>query len=336
MKLSVGYNLQDRSRFLAACKEYSSQISEVYFSYPGMPNGRSVAPWEEDDAGEPVILSDLKRLNQYGISANLLLNANCYGGDSLRESFYVDILELVDSLQKQLQLSGVTTTSPMIAACLKERFPALPIRASINMNIRGVTAMDYLAEVFDEFYLTREFNRNLAEIRKAREYCDRHEKKLYLLANSGCLNDCPSHVFHDNLVAHEMEVNADDFRPFEATCWRYLESTANRSQIIRLSNWIRPEELHILDPYFDGAKIATRASSDAFRIVAAYARGYWHGDMLALTEPSHSGLFGPGGLDNNLFPEGYLARQLTCGKECTQCGYCQSVYRKVHRDAEEI
>ena len=54
-------------------------------------------------------------------------------------------------------------------------------------------------------------------------------KKLYLLANSGCLNDCPSHVFHDNLVAHEMEVDADDFRPFEATCWRYLESAANRS-----------------------------------------------------------------------------------------------------------
>ena len=36
--------------------------------------------------------------------------------------------------------------------------------------------------------------------------CDAEGKELYMLANSGCLNNCSAHVFHDNLVAHEAQI----------------------------------------------------------------------------------------------------------------------------------
>lgn len=317
---------------LDTCLAYAERIGEMYFSYYGMASGRSPTEYCQDEQGVPWLISDLKKLNQAGIKGNLLLNANCYGADSLKESFYERIQTLIQNLRDVIDLSGITTTSPMIAAWIKQKFSDLPVRASINMNIHGVTSMSYITDLFDEFYLTREYNRNLREIEKARLFCDRHHKKLYLLANSGCLNECPSHVYHDNLVAHEAETDPHDFRPFEATCWNYLSRQENRREILRISSWIRPEELSLLDDYFDGAKIATRSSQNAFRVAAAYAKGYWHGDMLVLTEPSHSVLFPEPGLDNDRFPEGFLRKLLTCSRNCYECDYCEKIYERVTKE----
>ena len=329
MKLSVGYNPADRERLMNTCLLYSGSIGEVYFSYFDMPSGRSQTAYSVDENGQPWLIQDLLKLNQVGIKANLLLNANCYGANSMKASFYTETACIIEKLRTKISLSGITTTSPMIASFIKKRFSDLSVRASINMNIHGIDSMSYITELFDEFYLTREYNRNLREIEKARVFCDRYQKKLYLLANSGCLNECPSHVFHDNLVAHESEIDIDDFKPFEATCWKYLENTENRRRILQISNWIRPEELHLLDPYFDGAKIATRSSQNAFRIVAAYAKGVWHGNVLDLTEPSHSILFQNKILNNDLFPDGFLKKQMSCSKDCDSCGYCEKVFDEV-------
>lgn len=329
MKLSVGYNPSDRKRMLATCLTYADSIGEIYFSWPGMASGRSPQSGDSE-----TLLADLDALRAAGIGAHLLLNANCYGARSMQESFYRDIGGLVGFLSERTALKGITTTSPMIAAHLKRSFPALAVRASINMNLRGSSAMEYVSDVFDEFYLTREYNRDLAKIEKARAFCDKHGKKLYLLANSGCLNDCPAHVFHDNLVAHEHEIDPDDFRPFDATCWRYLSDSANRCNLLRSSSWIRPEELHLLDDYFDGAKLATRASANAFRIVAAYAKGEWNGNTLALTEPSHAVLFQPYYLDNACFPKGFLSTLLHCGKRCENCSYCEETLKRVLKNTE--
>ena len=74
------------------------------------------------------------------------------------------------------------------------------------MEIGTTIGMDYIADLFDSFYLKREYNRNLQIITKAREWCNANGKKLYGLANSGCLNFCSTHIFHDN--AHEVPENA--------------------------------------------------------------------------------------------------------------------------------
>ena len=66
--------------------------------------------------------------------------------------------------------------------------------------------MEKLFDLFDGFYLMREYNYNLLHIAKLRRDLDAVGKKLYLLANSGCMSYCPGQTFHDNLVAHEDEV----------------------------------------------------------------------------------------------------------------------------------
>jgi hypothetical protein len=89
--------------------------------------------------------------------------------------------------------------------------------------------MQYLSELYDSFYVQREFNRDLDYIRELLEWTRANNKGLYMLANSGCLVHCSPQTFHDNLVAHEQEicetVNVENWTPY--ACWNYYKDKAN-------------------------------------------------------------------------------------------------------------
>ena len=58
--------------------------------------------------------------------------------------------------------------------------------------------------------MKREFNRDFNAIKKLKNWYDENGKSLHILANSGCLNHCSAHMFHDNLVSHESEISKMD------------------------------------------------------------------------------------------------------------------------------
>ena len=61
-------------------------------------------------------------------------------------------------------------------------------------------------------------------------------KKLFMLANSGCLNFCSAHNFHDNLVAHEADISKmDNAYNFSGICHEYLKNTENYSVFFLIS-----------------------------------------------------------------------------------------------------
>ena len=95
----------------------------------------------------------------------------------------------------------------MLARAVKQAFPDLEVRASVNMRLATVRALEPVAEFFDSFYVQREYNRRLDRIAELKAWADAEGKGLHLLVNSGCLNFCPGQTFHDNLVAHEAEIS---------------------------------------------------------------------------------------------------------------------------------
>ena len=152
--------------------------------------------------------------------------------------------------------------------------------------------MDYLQDVFDGFYLKRELNRDLDAVRAMKTWCDDHGKRLYILANSGCLNHCSSHVFHDNLVAHEVEIaRADNGYTFHGTCWAWLAKPANRAQWYARTNFIEPERVDAYEGLCTAMKLATRINAHPVRILESYATGSHIGPMQPLLEPNHGKLF---------------------------------------------
>ena len=228
---------------------------------------------------------------------------------------------------------AVTTTSLYVADVLKRFVPGAERRASINMRLGTYWQMEKLFDLFDGFYLMREYNYNLLHIAKLRRDLDAVGKKLYLLANSGCMSYCPGQTFHDNLVAHEDEVgqagNPSGFVPY--VCWRHYQKKENHADLLK-NTWIRPEDLWRYEGLFSCVKLATRKHQRPMRVISAYAHGKYNGNPLELTEPSHSALLLPGTLSNRDFPPDWFDQKAACNRQCAQCNYCESVWHMVYKD----
>ena len=330
MKFMAGYQLNAREDLLAAVIRAKERISEVYFPWGDIPTGRGVPleqgellPWE----AQTLLAEDLKHLSDEGIGLNLLLNGNCYGRESQSRSFFEKIGNSTEWLANRFLLRSVTTSSPLIAKFLKKNFPDLEIRASVNMEIGTVQGMDYLAEWFDGYYMNRDFNRCRARIEELKTWCDENGKKLYLLANSGCLKHCSVHNFHDNLVAHEQEIRTmDNAYEFRGLCHEYLARKEKQIHYLRDTTFVRPEDLPLYAPYFDVVKLATRSSRNPVRILEAYLNGSYSGNLMDLMEPDHAEAFYPAVLENSRIPAEFAAHVLDCPGNCGTCTYCDEIF----------
>lgn len=291
MKYMVGLKSADY-QLLECIKANKQNIYEVYFSWGDMPNGRTsqiesdiYTQWEMQDMQR----SALKELSQEGIALNLLFNANCYGKDSQSRAFFHKVGTIIDYVAETYGLQSVTTTSPLIAKFIHNNFEDIEVRASVNMEIGTVQGMEYLAEYFDSYYMKRELNRDFEAIQVLHKWCDENGKKMYMLANSGCLNFCSAHNFHDNLVAHEAEIaQMDNAYEFRGICKEYLKDEKNYHVLIDNTNFVRPEDMHLYEPYFEAAKLATRIHRNPSVVVNSYLREKYSGNILELLEPAHN------------------------------------------------
>ena len=291
MKFTVGLQYTDDA-FLDCILENREHIAEVYFAWGDFPNGRSnqlqnaqYTPWELQQRQMQV----LQRLAEGGLGMNLLFNANCYGEDSQSRAFFHRIGQTVEYIAQSYGLQSVTTASPLIAKFIQCNFPEIGVRASVNMEIGTVQGMDYLAEYFDGYYMKRELNRDLEAVETLSTWCAENGKKLHMLANSGCLNHCSAHNFHDNLVAHEHQIaKMDNAYQFGGICREYLRQESHYRALIEDTNFIRPEDIYKYEPYFETAKLATRIHRNPSMVLRSYIRGRYSGNILELLEPAHS------------------------------------------------
>jgi len=276
MRLSIGYQLPDEEdSLLEIVRDYREQIAEVYFALPGHASGRSpvgLAGGKQDPEAAEVLMAELAALAGMGVDLVLLMNAACYGDDAISQAFAAGIRETLVRLQEALPLAAVTTTSPFVARVIKESFPGLETRASVNMRVGTVKGMEYLADVFDGFCMQREYNRDPERIAELKAWCDARGKLLYFLANSGCMRHCSWQSFHDSLVAHEAGVSArENVRlGYPSPCWEFMAKRENWAAYLQ-NTWVRPEDLHHYEEWFPMAKLATRMHANPRRVVAAYA-----------------------------------------------------------------
>jgi collagenase-like PrtC family protease len=266
-----------------------------------------------------------------GVKLDILFNANCYGAESTSNKLANKVLSIIDYLNEKIDgVEIATTTSPAIAHVIKTNFPDIEVRASVNMKIGTVKGMQYVSDLFDSFHIQREFNRDLERIKELKAWADANEKRLIMLANSGCMAHCSGQIFHDNLVAHESEIveqkNIPDWN-FHA-CWRYLKNKENWSSVLQ-NTWVRPEDLHNYEPFFDVAKLATRMHSNPAMVIRAYATGKYNGNLLDLFEPGFGPAFFPWMINNSDFPSDWFETTSRCDKKCFKCNYCKEVLKKV-------
>jgi len=343
MRFAVGYQLPDEigESFAEIVRDYREHIAEVYFPWVGAASGRAalgVRRGYVDWSAQCRLEEDLRRLRAMGVKLDLWLNANCYGARAVSQSLENEVCSVLDRLG---EIAGgadtVTTASLAVARTVKRRHPGLEVRASVNMRIGTIEAMRCVSGLFDSFHFQRDVQRDIAYVREVKAWCDAHSKELYVLANSGCLRCCPGQTFHDNMVAHDAEIderkNIPDWTPH--VCWNLYEERENWPAFLQ-STWVRPEDLHHYEDHFPVVKLATRMHSHPRLVIDAYVSRKHEGNLLDLMEPCFAPAFAPYAIDNSRFPKDWFETTSRCDRRCHQCGYCAQVLRQVLRRPDEI
>ena len=309
-------------------------VREVYFPWVDEPSGRPKLGFGEEDDKEELALAlrqDLTQLREAGVRLDLLLNANCYGAEAMSRKLEGHVIDIIAKLVSwNLKPEIVTTASPFIARTLKKAFPEIEVRASVNMRLTTLQAFGYLAPLFDSYYLGRDVQRNVETVKRFSDWCHANGKKLCILANSGCLRNCPWQTYHDNLIAHSDEAmkveNVKGWSPH--LCWTLYKDPKNFAEILK-ATWVRPEDLSHYEGLVDVVKLATRQHANPDMVIGAYERGRFEGNLLDLFEPGFSPAFYPQFIDNTAFPSDWFERTGTCSRECTNCGYCEACFGSV-------
>ncbi len=338
MKFSIGYQLAESmgESIVELVQDYRHDVAEVYFPWVGGASGRAALGRQRgyiDWGAQRYLEEDLIGLREQGVHLNLLFNANCYGARAVSQQLEHEVMSIIEHLGDLIDgPDSVTTTSMTIAHILKTHVPTLQVRASINMRLGTVQALRYAADLFDFFYLQRDFNRDLGHLAELKAWAEAHGKGIGLLANSGCLRFCPGQTFHDNLVAHDAEIdeqrNLPDWTPH--VCWRHYRDEGNWPALLQ-STWIRPEDVHHYAHLTPVIKLATRMHSHPRLVLHAYAAGRHHGNLLDLLEPAFSRIVAPAWIDNDAFPEDWFSRTSSCGAGCDRCTYCAETLAHVLR-----
>ena len=316
--------------FIQACEPWTHRIREVFFAWPGVLSCRP-APDFTDELRQR-LFNDLHWCREHGILLDTLFNCNCYGDNAISN----ELADFVSSVLQDMREHGlfpdvVTTTSPFIATVLRKRFPEVELRWSVNGRVHGTTGYEYIEELFDSFYITREHQREFDELEKTAAWAKAHGKTVGLQANSGCLRQCPFQQFHDNLHGHNRLRQSEVGKQFDFSVFR-CRTTYQRGnyEAFLKSTWIRPEDLPHFEPYVSVVKLATRRIAKPTQILNAYASYSFDGNLLELMDPVHADLF-PAPIQNKAFPKNWATSGIAaaCANDCTHCGKCTTLLQQV-------
>lgn len=328
MKFSVGYKVMagDPDSFSDIVRDYRDSIGEVYFAWPGEPSGRSPL----DPGSVSQVATELEGMKRSGLRLNLLMNAACYGDQALTCALAEHVTALVGHLRDNMGLDTVTTVSPLVARTVRRHFPEIDVRASVNLRLGTVKAMQYVAHLFTSYCIQREYNRDFERMEELQAWAHGNGKRLHVLANSACLNFCSLQTFHDNAVAHETAINCQrNVENLTTLCREYYTQKDHWVNFLQ-GSWIRPEDIARHARIFHGGyKLATRMHDNPRLVIAAYARGRHVGNLLDLLEPGFGPLFYPYIIANAGMPDNWFETTVKCGKRCGACKYCAQVLAAV-------
>lgn len=328
-KLAVGWF--DNKSFAEICAPYVSRIKEVFFAWPGVLASRPMDDWTP--ARRAQIVSDLAWARQNGIELDTIFNASCYGDIAISET----LADHVTAMLREMDAVGLlpnhlTTTSPFIATVVRQRFPSIKLRFSINMDIASSIALKYVDELFDSFYAGRNAHRRLDYVARMGAWAREHGKMMGLQANSGCLRNCPFHQFHNNLHGHNRMGQSAAGAKFGFSVFRCRTNyeRGNYEDFMR-AIWIRPEDLPRYEPHVGVVKLATRRHPHPEKIIKAYATCSYAGDLAEIMDPCFEF---PMVIDNQalgaspLWPQ---VRDCANADDCTNCGTCTALLHEVAR-----
>jgi len=325
------------ARYAAFLRENKDRLSSVHFGLydPATPDARvkTISLPLSALADE---LAGLAGVRKYALINSRFHPGEYYeGGPGLRA-----LAAKLEFLLEAGLIDGIVFADQYCIQALSDHFPSLAssleavpsVNAMIDRFERAASALRYLE--FTRFkppgklILDRCLNRDaaglsttIARIREAYPGIT-----IELLANEGCLYQCPFKPAHESHIALTSGAFARD-KTFGLNvgrgCVRYYFN--DPAQFFR-SPFIRPEDGERYAPCADALKLCgrTRGPEVMTRIVSAYLDGEYHGNLLDLMD-AMEGLSGRIHIPNHEIPDDFTDQINGCSRLCGSCGYCQGL-----------
>jgi collagenase-like PrtC family protease len=315
---------------------HADRIGALHFRLPlpGLPDGRH----DMGRAGFHRLAKGLETVS--GCSRHALLNASFHpAGKLLDDEWLDDVVSVLDRLARAGLVDGVVYGDPLLLGALGRRAPALAAWLtavpSVNCRIdsagRARSLLGAAREAGfappDQITLDRRLNRAGDErTRIAREVRQvAGQASIALLANEGCLHECPYAQAHAALIAASHETGPRGCAEAVAK-YGCAEDFGREPWRMIASPFLRPEDLDAVAGDVDRIKICGR-SREPDKLVAtarAYLEGGFAGNLLELLD-SLEGYAQTWRMNGAAFGDDFWDRVDGCDRDCEACGYCADV-----------
>jgi collagenase-like PrtC family protease len=325
------------TEFLVARRSHLHSLYFSLFTTPTVDARFRLGPWRNAQ-----LLRFLPRLGD--VPKYALINSRFYHPDHYFDTAFQDrLLEHLEELTAAGLLTGVVFTDYYLLKALGRRRPstvsALEAVPSVNAHIDNPRKLRICMEMIAEsgfrrpqkILLDRALNRRPKALTNMVATIREHYAPMAvgLLANEGCLPDCPFKPAHDaHLALGNMDLARENTYDLnvELGCLKAFRSHPER---IFQSPFIRPEDVDRLDPAISFVKLGGRTLGTAFlqRTIDAYIQRRYHGNLLDLMDTLEA-LASVIHVAAEALPDDFHDRMCACPDDCRACDYCRRLARK--------
>ncbi|WP_033397561.1 hypothetical protein [Desulfobacter curvatus] len=347
MKLSVPFIPDEGyARFLIG---HASSLSSIYFPLPSGPVTDARVRIGDGLVPEPrdlcATLSALKAIDKYILMNTRFMPPHVYVNNAMLSG----ILNEIEQLDNTVGIKGIVISDMYLVRAIDRTGHEIVPRLEL---IPGINAMLDSPEKFFSFFdllalsrfkkptrivPDRALNRSpekLAALSKAIKNYD-PDLRIELLANEGCIYQCPFKLSHDAHIALSNTGFAGEttFRMNQNLgCQAYFDF---QPHTFLKSPFIRPEDVHHYQGVADGIKLCGRTRGVGFlkRCISAYVKGSFNGNLLDLMDTPEI-LARQWHIDNARLESRFFTTLTSCTKVCKACKICSEIFNKASRKKE--
>ncbi|MDZ7759067.1 MAG: hypothetical protein U5L00_02260 [Desulfovermiculus sp.] len=326
---------EDYTNFLAA---HSASLACVYFSLhaPTIPDARVGIAGHSISEILRLLPKLPRRLTKYA-----LLNSRFQAPAHILDQKYIDtIISKLNALHQAECLTGIVYVDHYLLQALSDRAPnlcaqleAVPGANCLLDSLPRISGhLEFIAQTAfklpGKLVLDRTLNRDLSRLREMSQGCATlwPQMRLGLLANEGCLPNCPYKLTHDATISlGRMDPTQEKTHTMNTSlgCARtFLRDPA----LILRSPFIRPEDISAYSPYVQDIKLGgrTRGADVMRKVLSMYIQRSYSGNLLELLDTQEflaDRLF----VANQDLPPDFGYRTIDCGLRCYSCSYCHDL-----------
>jgi hypothetical protein len=185
--------------FKNSSQQYKNEIYDIYFGVTFENNDVTYGNTMGVNASEAQYKNLLKIQEKYGVPISLTFNEMNRPIQLLKDKNGKEFIALIKKYYDDgVRSCTISHTHLMRTGALQSAFPDMDWKNTVNHQVMSTqSVIDYAKLGYTTIQLDRNFNRNLAELKRAKLEADRLNVKTCLLISESCMPECPFKKEHD-------------------------------------------------------------------------------------------------------------------------------------------